>query len=149
MAVVHHEVGGDLKPEYLSDGFAEMLDMPKEDAWNMYEKNALSGVHPDDREYVRQMLDQCIKENREKYELQYRLRKQDGSYLWISAKFSVIQCDGGNARVYVDYHDITAEKKMPERAGIDDRSGASRLPDDAGSSQFTHESYLPDRSLVW
>ena len=37
----------------------------------------------------------------------------------------------------------------PERAGIDDRSGASRLPDDAGSSQFTHESYLPDRSLVW
>ena len=115
MAVVHHEVGGDLKPEYLSDGFAEMLDMPKEDTWNMYEKNALSGVHPDDREYVRQMLDQCIKENREKYELQYRLRKQDGSYLWINAKFSVIQCDGGNARVYVDYHDITAEKKMQEQ----------------------------------
>lgn len=115
MAVVYHELGGRLKPEYLSDGFAEMLEMSKEKAWNMYETDALSGVHPDDREYVRKNLEQCIRENREKYELQYRLQKNDGSYIWINAKFSVIQCDEGNARVYVDYHDITAEKKMQEQ----------------------------------
>ena len=54
MAVVHHEVGGALKPEYLSDGFSEMLDMSKEDAWKMYQENALSGVHPEDRAYVRE-----------------------------------------------------------------------------------------------
>ena len=115
MAVVHHEIGGALKPEYLSDGFSEMLDMSKEDAWDMYEKNALSGVHPDDRDYVRKNLDQCIRENREKYELQYRLKKGNGDYIWVNAKFSVIQCDGGDARVYADYHDITAEKKMQEQ----------------------------------
>ncbi len=115
MAVVYHEVGGALRPEYLSDGFSEMLDMSKEKAWEMYEKNALSGVHPDDREYVRKNLDRCIKEKKEKYELQYRLKKEDGSYIWVNAKFSVIQCEGGNARVYVDYHDITAEKKMQEQ----------------------------------
>ena len=49
MAVIRHEVGGVAAPEYLSDGFSEMLDMPKEAAWKMYQKNALSGVHPDDR----------------------------------------------------------------------------------------------------
>ena len=115
MAVVHHEVGGALKPEYLSDGFSEMLEMPKEDAWKMYQENALSGVHPDDREYVRENLDQCIKDKKEKYELQYRLKKGNGEYIWINAKFSVIQCEGGDVRVYVDYHDITAEKKMQEQ----------------------------------
>lgn len=115
MAVVHHQVGGEIAPEYLSDGFAEMLGMSKEDAWNLYQDSALSGVHPDDREYVRTNLDQCIREKREKYELQYRLRKADGNYIWVNAKFSVIQCEGGDARVYADYHDITAEKKMQEQ----------------------------------
>lgn len=115
MAVVRHEVGGALKPEYLSDGFAEMMDMSKEEAWEMYEQNALSGVHPADREYVRQNLDKCIKERKEKYELQYRLKKGSGEYIWVNVKFSVIQCDGGEARVYADYHDITAEKKMQEQ----------------------------------
>lgn len=38
MAVVNHEVNGELKPEYLSDGFSEMLGMSKEEAWGMYEK---------------------------------------------------------------------------------------------------------------
>lgn len=115
MAVVHHEINGELKPEYLSEGFAEMLDMPMEEAWKMYQENALSGVHPDDRQYVRENLDQCIREKREKYELQYRLKKGNGEYIWINAKFSVIKCVGGDARVYVDYHDITAEKKMQEQ----------------------------------
>lgn len=115
MAVVHHEVDGELKPEYLSEGFSEMLDMPKDEAWRIYRDNALSGVHPDDREYVKTNLDQCIKEKRQKYELQYRLKKGNGDYIWINAKFSVIQCDGGDARVYVNYHDITAEKKMQDQ----------------------------------
>lgn len=115
MAVVHHEVGGELKPEYLSDGFSEMMDMSKEEAWKMYEQDALSGVHPDDRDYVRKNLDKCIQERKEKYELQYRLKKGNGEYIWVNVKFSVIQCDGGDARVYADYHDITAEKKMQEQ----------------------------------
>ena len=67
MEVVHHEVGGELKPEYLSDGFSEMMDMSKEEAWKMYEQDALSGVHTDDRDYVRKNLDKCIQERKEKY----------------------------------------------------------------------------------
>lgn len=115
IAVVHHEQDGSMKPEYLSAGFAEMLDMPLEAAWKMYQENALSGVHPEDREALRENLNRCIRENKEKYEFQYRLQKQDGSYIWVNAKFSVIQSKNGDTRVYVDYHDITAEKKMQEQ----------------------------------
>ena len=115
MAVVRHKVGGEIKPEYLSDGFSEMLDMDKKEAWKMYQEDALAGVHPEDKEMIRKSLELCIREKREKYELQYRLKKGNGDYIWVNVKFSVIQCEGGDARVYADYHDITAEKKMQEQ----------------------------------
>lgn len=75
----------------------------------------MSGVHPEDQKYVRENLDRCIREKREKYELQYRLKKADGDYIWVNTKFSVLRSESGRARVYADYHDITAEKKMQEQ----------------------------------
>ncbi len=115
VAVVHHEVNGALEPEFLSDGFADMVGMPMDQVWALYRENALSGVHPEVREYVKESLDRCITEKCERTDLQYRLRKGDGSYIWVSVKFSVIQSDGGEARVYADYNDITEEKKAQER----------------------------------
>ena len=52
-----------------------MVDMSKEEAWKMYEEDALSGVHPDDREYVARSLDHCIKEKKEKYESAVPVKK--------------------------------------------------------------------------
>lgn len=115
VAVVHHKLDGTLTPEYLSDGFAEMVDMSMEEAWTMYKENALSGVHPDDRAYIKENLDRCIREKCEREALQYRLKKGNGDYIWVNTKFSVIQCDGGDAMVYADYHDITEEKEMQDR----------------------------------
>lgn len=115
VAVVHHGLNGRLTPEYLSDGFAEMVDMSMEEAWDMYKTNALSGVHPDDQEYVKQTLDRCIRENCDREALQYRLKKGSGGYIWVNTKFSVIQCKAGDAMVYADYHDITEEREMQER----------------------------------
>ena len=79
MAVIRHDVDGSIKPEYLSEGFSEMLGMRHEDAWAMYQESALAGVHPDDQAFVRENLDRCISEKREKYELEYRLQKGNGS----------------------------------------------------------------------
>ena len=86
MAVVRHKVGGEIKPEYLSDGFSEMLDMDKKEAWKMYQEDALAGVHPEDKEMIRKSLELCIREKREKYELQYRLKKGNGDYIWVNIK---------------------------------------------------------------
>ena len=55
MAVIRHDVDGSIKPEYLSEGFSEMLGMRHEDAWAMYQESALAGVYPDDQDvYKRQ-----------------------------------------------------------------------------------------------
>ena len=115
VAVVHHEIGGKLTPEYLSNGFAEMVGMPMEKAWNLYQNDALAGVHPDDCAYVKENLDRCIKEKCERKDLQYRLKAGDKGYIWVDVRFSVIQSNGGDARVYAGYRDITEERKMQER----------------------------------
>lgn len=115
MAVIHHSVLGESKPEYLSDGFANMLSISQKEAWDMYRDDALSGVHPDDRKYVQAQLQKCIQERTEKYELQYRLRNGLNGYTWVSAKFSVIPCEDKSTRVYVNYHDITMQKEMQDK----------------------------------
>ena len=74
MAVIRHDAEGNIKPEYLSEGFSEMLDMPHEDAWAMYQENALAGVHPDDQAFVQENMERCISEKREKYCLLYTSR---------------------------------------------------------------------------
>ena len=66
-----------------------MVDMSMEEAWDMYKTNALSGVHPDDQEYVKQTLDRCIRENCDREALQYRLKKGSGGYIWVNTKYSV------------------------------------------------------------
>lgn len=115
VAVVNHTIGGALTPEYLSDGFSKMVRMAPEEAWQMYQDSAMSGVHPDDQAYVLETLDRCIQERCERQSLQYRLRTGEGGYIWVNANFSVIQRDGGNAMVYADYHDITQERQQQEQ----------------------------------
>lgn len=106
-AVVRSQSDGAVFPEFLSDGFFEMINMSKEEAWEMYKDNALAGVHPDDKEAVAEHLSQCIAEGRERYEMVYRLRKGGGGYIWVKVVFSVIPSESGYARVYAIYHDIT------------------------------------------
>lgn len=115
VAVVHHEAGGKMTPEYLSNGFAEMVGMPMEQAWELYQNDALAGVHPEDCAYVKENLERCIREKCEKKDLQYRLKAGNKGYIWVDVRFSVIQSDGGDARVYAGYHDITEEREMQEK----------------------------------
>lgn len=110
-AVVRHEKNGAMFPEFLSEGFAEMVNMSQDEAWELYQKDALAGVHPDDREHLKDQLNRCISERQEHYEIVYRLLKGGDDYLWVKASFSLILSEGGETRVYVDYHDITTERE--------------------------------------
>ena len=110
-AVVRHEKNGHMIPEFLSEGFSEMVQMSATEAWELYQKDALAGVHPEDRERLKEELNRCISEQQEHYEFVYRLKKGTEGYLWVKASFSVILSEGGDTRVYVDYHDITTERE--------------------------------------
>ena len=41
-----------------------------------------NGIHPDDREYVVETVTEAFRHT-DRYEVTYRMRKKDGSYIWV------------------------------------------------------------------
>ncbi|MFR1724898.1 PAS domain-containing protein [Emergencia timonensis] len=115
VAVIRYEKNGQMIPEYLSDGFALLTRMSKEDAWNFYKEDALIGVHPDDRTRVKEQLADYMAKGGAQYEQIYRLKKGFDGYMWVKTTFSIIQNKEGAGRIYAVYHDMTKEREEQEK----------------------------------
>lgn len=113
VSVVHYDRDGKMIPEFISDGFAAMTGMTQEEAWRLYQQDALAGVHPDDLEQLKREMDAFIASGKNSCELTYRLKKGDGGYLWVKNNLSMLQSERGGRRLYAGFHDIT--KELEER----------------------------------
>ena len=87
--------------------------MTMEEAWELYSRDAMAGVHPSDMQHVKEEMDRFVASGENQCEIIYRLKKGDGSYLWVKNTLTVIQSEGGENKVYAGYHDMTRE--MEER----------------------------------
>lgn len=113
VAVVLYKDGA-MTPEYLSEGFAAMTGMTKEQAWELYKNDAMSGVHPEDKENVNKRMTEYMESDDSQCEIVYRLKKGDESYVWIKNTLSLIEEEGGVKRIYAAYHDMTKEREEQE-----------------------------------
>lgn len=114
VTVVKCDVQNRLTFEFCSAGFLEMTEMTEAEARQIYAGDELNGIHPDDQKYVKENLMRCLSKECDCYELQYRIRKGKSSYLWVNAKYSLIE-SSNDRRIYINYHDITEEKKRQEQ----------------------------------
>lgn len=96
-------------PEYISEGFAAMTGMSTDEAYALYKNDATAGVHPDDLDYIIGRLNQHLKKHLDTCENIYRLRKKDGSYIWIKNNSSLILSPNEIPLIYAVYSDITKE----------------------------------------
>lgn len=96
-------------PEYISEGFAAMTGMSTDEAYALYKNDATAGVHPDDLDYIIVRLNQHLKKHLDTCESIYRLRKKDGSYIWIKNNSSLILSPNEIPLIYAVYSDITKE----------------------------------------
>ena len=110
------EKDGTMRPEFLSDGFAAMTGMEYEEAWDLYRDDAMYGVHPQDQPYGRTDGGVCLRRLGSR-EIVYRLKKgrEEGRYIWVRNRFSLIEDDEGNERIYAIYYDITKEREEQEQ----------------------------------
>ncbi len=115
VAVVRYERDGTMTPEFLSDGFAVMTGMTLEEAWELYRKDAMEGVHPEDKVFVREQMTSYLVSGAAHWEIAYRLKKGRDGYVWVKNSLSVIQNEGGERRVYAVYHDMTKEREEQEK----------------------------------
>ena len=96
-------------PEYISEGFAAMTGMSTVEAYALYKNDATAGIHPDDLDYIIGRLNQHLKKHLDTCESIYRLRKKDGSYIWIKNNSSLILRPNEIPLIYAVYSDITKE----------------------------------------
>lgn len=116
VVVVRYEKDGSIVPEYISEGLAVTTGMTLKDTWELYQEDALTGVHPDDLEGVRRQLDAYLVSGKNHWEIEYRLLKGNGEYVWVKNTLSLIEHEGGERKIYSTFNDMTKERE--ERARV-------------------------------
>ena len=73
-------------------------------------------IHPDDKNRVMKIVDQHVKSG-EKFEVEYRMRCKDGSYIWILGRGKTVERDeaGKPSRVVGTHTDISKSKGTETR----------------------------------
>jgi PAS domain S-box-containing protein len=74
-------------------------------------------LHPDDAPRVREALDRALASDDVVYDVDYRARRQDGTYVWVNSRGRVQQrdADGRPLRMMGTLHDISERKAAEER----------------------------------
>lgn len=114
VAVIRCNEEGVWVPAFLSEGFASMTGMSIEETWDLYLRDAMMGVHPDDQEKLARELDEYFQSGREYTELIYRLRKGKKDYIWVRNALTMAANDKGEKQVYCVYRDMTQELEERE-----------------------------------
>lgn len=103
---------GDYAPTFISRNVKELLGYEREeyldspDFW-------LSRVHPGDRERIMAEFPRLFAEGR--LSIEYRFRKKDGTYSWISDELQLLRDAAGEPiEVVGSWNDITARKQIGE-----------------------------------
>mgnify|MGYP000866528605 CR=1 FL=1 len=73
-------------------------------------------VHPDDRQRVRADMDLHLSGSTDTYQSEYRMRRKDGSYIWVLARGKAMSFapDGSPQRFVGTHSDITARRQAEE-----------------------------------
>ena len=112
------ETGHIVKALYSHDfrtmlGYHDTIDFPNTfAAW-------ADKLHPNDREWVLKSFNEALRDrtNQKKYNVEYRLKTADGSYLWFRANADVNRrLDGTPCRIVGIFVNITNEKRAQRRA---------------------------------
>jgi len=96
---------------YRNPGWYEMLGYPRHSLENsVFTWENI--IHPDDYSRVMTVFDDYINRRSPYYQIEYRCRKKDGSYLWIEDRGYVVarNLDGSVARMVGAHRDINTRK---------------------------------------
>lgn len=94
------------------EGLTAMFGYSEEEIAGQFENCFLSMIHPDDRDQaVAQVRDQLRRGN--SVEIEYRVRRKDGTVLWVLDKGQLVEEDG-EEYLYCVLVDVTRDKRARE-----------------------------------
>ncbi|WP_238883446.1 GGDEF and EAL domain-containing protein [Clostridium sp. YIM B02551] len=100
---------------YISKVWREMLGF-EERKTHQYYKKWTERIHPKDVKRATSTLHSCFKEKSQFYICEYRIKLNEGKYIWVSSKGKLQFNDKGEpVRITGSHTDITEKKKMEEK----------------------------------
>ncbi|MCK9566711.1 MAG: PAS domain S-box protein, partial [Methanothrix sp.] len=106
-------VKGEPVDTYISPVADRMLGLPDGTIGNSFSKYS-SYVHPDDLPAVQEILFEGIRTPETEKTAEYRLRKADGTTLWVRSRGSAYSHADGKVAVFGTTGDITERKRMEQ-----------------------------------
>lgn len=82
-----------------------------------YQENdgkVITCIHPEDREGVEQKVDECFSKG-EEYQVTYRMRKRDGSFIWVLDHGKKIVTESGRPAITSVCIDITEQVELQQK----------------------------------
>lgn len=74
-----------------------------------------SRLHPQDRDNALNALRSCTEGDKDSYEVEYRFRHKNGTYIWILDRGVAVRNETGVIRMAGSHSDITERKRMEEQ----------------------------------
>lgn len=72
----------------------------------------INGIHPEDRDHVCKVVEASLK-LKEEYEVEYRMKKSNGSYIWVLDRGRLVQTENGPVIVSICF-DITEKVQLQQ-----------------------------------
>lgn len=100
---------------YLSEEWGRMLGFEEQEV-NGFSDQWMQRLHPKDKKRIYVKLEQCMKEKRSLYTLEYRLKLINNKYIWVSSRGRLLYNELGEpVRMSGSHTDITKKKRLEEK----------------------------------
>lgn len=110
---------GEEKYDYMSSSVKDMLGFTSEEIMEGGPAFILERTHPDDIARMRKKIQQLESENVEQklvQDTEFRVRRSDGTYIWVNNKRSLLKDKNGNpASIVGNVRDISVRKRQMEK----------------------------------
>lgn len=107
ISVVSYETNGNTSLQFVSDGLIAMTRMTLEEIKNLCQNDIFAGVHPDDQIRMRKDAKRFVRRGEGSDALTGRIKRGDGSYIWVKITLSLLKMTDEVRRIYCVYTDIT------------------------------------------
>ena len=111
ISMMAYSPDGTMKLEFISPGFAAMMQRTVEEAKRLYDEDIFANIHPEDVKKNLRKLNKFLKSKKGSCELIARMQRKDGTYLWTSSMLSMLPSTDDILRIYIVYTDITKTVK--------------------------------------
>ncbi len=106
--------------DYIGANVAQVYGFSQEEIYEGGPEVWLGRIHPDDADAVRRAFAELM-ENGTTFDIEYRIQRKDGEWIWLSDRATTVGVEEGKARAFGVFTDVTERRNMQAQLAQADR----------------------------